>query len=268
MIGDAGGPEPEVAGLTEDRPGPTEDSSLAAIAERVSSESGALSGPVHLFESVGRDSLVTLLQHGLRPEHKLLDFGCGAFRLGYWLIRFLDKGNYYGIEPRREAVEAGRRHVIGEELWMQKAPTISFNDECELKVFDVPFDYVVARSIFTHASPGMVRKILSGFRDNSTAGAVMLASYWPATGEHAFRRRRGHLGDDLPLDEWRFIWVLKYSFEMMHELADEAGLEVSEYIASEPINGQIWLRFAKKRRFGARGRAIRFRSPLRSRTSG
>jgi SAM-dependent methyltransferase len=233
-----------MARLTETKPGPVGADPLAEIAQHVTTERFS-AGPIHLFEAVGRDTLVTLLQHGLRPDHKLLDFGCGALRLGYWLIRFLDEGNYYGIEPKQEAVDAGRRHTIGEEIWLQKDPTISFNEDCEMGVFGVLFDYVVARSVLTHTSPGMVRKILASFRESSTPEAVMLASYWPATGEHAFGRQRAHLGDELALDDWRFMWSVKYSFDMIRTLADEAGLHVSEYIATEPINGQVWLRFTK-----------------------
>jgi hypothetical protein len=38
------------------------------------------------------------VESGLRPEHRLCDFGCGAIRFGAWAIPYLDAGNYFGID--------------------------------------------------------------------------------------------------------------------------------------------------------------------------
>src|SRR5256885_1508932 len=48
---------------------------------------------------LGRYMFDFLVESGLRPEHRLLDFGCGALRLGVWALAYLDQGNYFGIDP-------------------------------------------------------------------------------------------------------------------------------------------------------------------------
>ena len=64
-----------------------------------------LGGPADDFERVGRLGFTVLLQEGLRPSSRVLDVGCGALRLGYWLLRFLDPGRYFGIDPVLVRVE-------------------------------------------------------------------------------------------------------------------------------------------------------------------
>jgi hypothetical protein len=69
------------------------------------SRHGFLGVPLATFEQAGRGRLIALLAEGLNPESKGFDIGCGTLRVGYWLVRFLDPGSYYGIEPARERVE-------------------------------------------------------------------------------------------------------------------------------------------------------------------
>ena len=57
------------------------------------------------FHRLGREQLVTLLEHGLTESSYLLDIGCGNLRGGRWLIPLLAPGHYCGIEPVPERVE-------------------------------------------------------------------------------------------------------------------------------------------------------------------
>src|SRR5688572_23381308 len=121
---------------------------------------GFTGGPLELFETVGRDAFVTLLLNGLLPAHRVLDFGCGSLRLGYWLIRFLDAGCYFGIEPREEAVQVGEQTCVGAQLLELKQPRFDYNAGCDMRVFGETFDFVVARSVLTHLGPFQLRRIL------------------------------------------------------------------------------------------------------------
>jgi hypothetical protein len=204
-------------------------------------EGGESAGPHQLFEAVGRDALLTLVEAGLDPSRRLLDFGCGVLRLGYWLIRFLDPDRYCGIEPKRERVELGKRFALTPELLTFKAPRFAYNSDCDMSVFGERFDFVVARSIFSHTAPGLLRASLASFRESSADGAVMLASYWRASGPHALEG--GTLGDQLGDDDQRFMWLVKYSLPRIAELAEGVGLRVTELTTRPPLNRQIWLRF-------------------------
>jgi hypothetical protein len=151
---------------------------LSVLAQRIEEETGHYAGgPLRDFEKVGRHTLLQLITAGLLPSHRLLDFGCGSLRNGYWFIRFLDSDNYYGIEPVEKGVRAGLKHLIGPELEAIKQPSFNYSDDNDIGAFGVSFDYVVARSILTHTCPGMLHRILETFASSSPNG-TMYASYW------------------------------------------------------------------------------------------
>ena len=246
---------------------------LIDLGRRVARETGHYSGGnVRDFERVGRHTFQTLLADGLIPSHRLLDFGCGSLRNGYWLMRFLNSGNYYGIEPVEKGVRAGLKHLIGPELEAFKQPTFLFSRDNDIGAFGVPFDYVVARSILSHTCPGMLHKILETFARSSPKG-TLFASYWrldlPGPPRWWQRRQRYNpeitryknmavdasrlkeneiyaVGDELPDDDMRFIQIITYSLDRIQVIAAQYGLSAEEDWTFQPINQQIWLKFKKK----------------------
>ena len=48
-----------------------------------------------------------LLTHGLKPQHVVVDYGCGSFRLGKALIQYLEPGHYWGLDVIDEFLESG-----------------------------------------------------------------------------------------------------------------------------------------------------------------
>ena len=49
-----------------------------------------------------------LVAQGLKPEHYLLDVGCGPLRAGVHFMAYLEAGHYFGVEKRADLLEAGR----------------------------------------------------------------------------------------------------------------------------------------------------------------
>jgi hypothetical protein len=243
---------------------------LVELGKRVSQETRHYAGgPPQVFEIVGRHTFQTLLAGGLLPSHRLLDFGCGSLRNGYWLMRFLDSGNYYGIEPVEKGVRAGLKHLIGPELESFKKPTFRFTNDNDISAFGVQFDYVMARSILTHTCPGMLHQILRTFASSCPNG-VLYGSYWrhdlPGRGWRAWELLRPGVarywkmkvnpailkehqiyavGDELPDDDMRFIEIVTFSFEKIQAMAAQYGLSVEEDWTFKPINQQIWLKFRR-----------------------
>lgn len=145
----------------------------ASVADRV-----PLGGPITEFEEVGRLQLEVLVHEGLYPDSKVLDVGCGALRGGYWLMHFLDPGCYFGIEPFREMLEAGLHSVVEPSLVEEKRPTFSDTKDFEFSAFGVKFDFVLARSIWTHASMEQIALMLDRFVEVAAPGATMVTSYF------------------------------------------------------------------------------------------
>jgi len=155
------------------------DQTLQARAERLA-ETHFLGGPTWTFERVGRHVLEVLLEEGLNPRSSVLDVGCGALRLGYWLMRLLEPGRYFGIEPNEEMLSLGLDELIESDVLARADPHFSANDDFDFSVFGESFDFVVARSIWTHASRAQISAMLESFAATASPGGVFLASYYPA----------------------------------------------------------------------------------------
>jgi SAM-dependent methyltransferase len=153
--------------------------SLQRRSERLA-ETAFLGGPKHDFERVGRLGFQVLLAEGLVPSSRVLDVGCGALRLGYWLMHFLDPGCYFGIEPNQEMLSIGLEQLVEPDVAQRAQARFSTNDEFDFSVFGERFDFAIARSIFTHASKPQISRMLGSFAATSEPGGVFLASYYPA----------------------------------------------------------------------------------------
>src|SRR4051794_2009669 len=125
--------------------------SLQARAERISDDR-FIGGPLFNYEQVGRLGFEVLLKEGLKPSSRVLDVGCGSLRLGYWLMRFLDSGCYFGIEPQRDMLQLGLDEIVEPEVVARADAHFKHNTDFDFSVFGESFDYVFARSVWTHAS--------------------------------------------------------------------------------------------------------------------
>jgi len=212
-----------------------EPEELAEIARRIAAETdGFTGGNIEHFGEVGFDALK---ENGLNPRHRVLDLGCGTSRLGYWLVRYLDPDRYYGIEPIKKYVDAGLAHALGPEFLLQKRPRFRPNRNFDFSVFGVTFDYVVARSIFSHAAPDIVAAAIDSFRANSKDDAVMLMSYRQLKDSS----KGGHVCRDVDDLGWGFH---KYALEYLQNMARDRGMFAGNF--GEPFNDQIWLRLSRR----------------------
>lgn len=186
-------------------------------------------GPASLFESVGRASTISMIEHGLYPDSSVLDIGCGSLRLGYWLINFLQPGCYHGIEPENARVRWGLNYLVGPDVAEAKRPRFDDNVDLDFAVFDRNFDFFVARSIWTHAARRHIVTMLDGFRACAAPDAVFLASYVPTTD-----------GTGYEGDEWVGMPLVEHSFAWIAAECEHRGLAAREVPVE--INGQVWVR--------------------------
>lgn len=217
---------------------------MATLAERARrlQEAGVfLGGPPQMFDTAGRMQLVTLLTEGLFPDSAVLDVGCGCLRGGYWLIHFLDPGRYHGIEPNRAMLEAGVAELLEPGLADLKQPRFAHNADFDFSVFGERFDFVVARSVWTHASKRQIRTMLQGFTSNAKPGGTFLTSYVRAS---PLRR------DDYRGDAWvgrshesDTAGLVRHDFGWVRRECRERGLAVEE-VRDRTLNfgGQTWIR--------------------------
>src|SRR5215469_12326092 len=209
-------------------------------AEAAAARGRFLGGPASTYHALGAHQLVTLLEQGLEPSSRILDVGCGCLRAGYWLMQFLDKGNYFGIEPNKDMLVMGLSEIIPKGLVEEKAPHFDHNDSFDFGVFAEQFDFVLARSVWSHAAPSQIDQMLSQFARHSPNG-VFLTSYCRASLFHPQYAGTSWVGRSHQSNVGGFVY---YRLSWIRERCKAHGLKVIEL--KRNIAEQIWLRITKE----------------------
>jgi hypothetical protein len=196
-----------------------------------------LGGPKHKFIFAGRCQLEILLKEGLAPDDFVLNVGCGVLRGGWWLINFLRPGRYFGIEPNKEMLTAGTEVMLDPELLAEKRPGFSNNDDFDFSVFKQKFEFVIARSVWTHTSKSQMMAMLQSFLDCTSPKARLLTSIVePKRGELEEYDGAGWLGRS---HQSAAGGMAHHRFESVEELCQQAGLKATRL---DKVAGQRWIR--------------------------
>ena len=190
----------------------------------------AFVGPEELYDVVGAMQFNLLTHFGLREEHYLLDVGCGSLRAGRLFIPYLLPGHYCGIEPEAWLIDAGIKNELGEEIKRVKRPRFSSDDDFTLSLFGQMFDFIVAQSIFSHASVGQIGRCLAEARTVMRPSSLFAATFVRGTECYGG-------------DEW--VSCASYTLEGMTELALEHGLDCRPIEWHHPT-GQQWILLATR----------------------
>lgn len=175
------------------------------------------------FRAALQFNLLTTL--GLREHHTLLDIGCGSLCVGRLLIPYLRAGRYFGIEPLPWLVEAGIREELGQSAVDIKKPTFLTDDSFNLTAFGRTFDFVLAQSIFSHASQAQIRACLAAAAQVMTPQSIFIATF--------FEGPVNYEGD-------RWIVHADYTMDKMRELVEAQGLQVQR-IQWDHQDLQTWI---------------------------
>ena len=221
---------------TVDNEFPYTNSKITEIAKKIDAQIFT-GGPVNSFEEAGKLQLITLLKCGLIPSSKVLDVGCGALRGGYWMIKFLNKDCFFGIEPNETMLQIGINEFFTAEELNEKNPRFDHNDQFDLTCFDTQFDFVHARSIWTHTSTQQIDAFLDSFKKVAHPDSLLLTSYL----------RINLLKKEYKGDDWIGIshesdekGIARYSFKTIKKICDKHGLSCKE-LPFDVYNSQIWI---------------------------
>lgn len=206
----------------------------------------AFVGPPDKYDLVSamQFNLLTLL--GLREEHSLLDIGCGSLRAGKLFIAYLLPRNYYGVEPERWLVEEGIRNELGCEIITMKEPGFRYESNFDLSAFGKKFDFLLAQSIFTHASAGQIRKCLSEAKKVMKPTSIFACTFIEGK-------------DNYGGDSWVYPGCVAYTRSYFEGLAEEQGL-VCKFLNWNHPNYHTWVGIVNKEfdetALGPRGKHI------------
>lgn len=129
------------------------------------------------WEEIGKLQFEYLLTQGLKPSDRFLDVGCGSLRGGVHFIRYLDDGNYYGLDINEQLLEAGRGELSVAGLQDRKV-TLLADDAFSFDKFEGQFDYALAQSVFTHLPLNAIMRCLSEMERALSVGGRFYATYF------------------------------------------------------------------------------------------
>ncbi|MBJ6127847.1 class I SAM-dependent methyltransferase [Microvirga splendida] len=156
-------------------------------------------------------NLLTAL--GLRDNHYLLDIGCGSLRAGRLFIPYLRSGHYCGLEPEEWLVQQGIDSELGRDILRIKQPLFAHNWKYDFSSFGRKFDYMLAQSIFTHASASQITQCLQGVKEHLSPLGIFAVNFILGS-------------EDYKGNEWVYPGCVNYTEAGMRSLVENAGLEM------------------------------------------
>ena len=183
-------------------------------------------GLIENYSLAGAIQFNLLTALGMRQEHYLLDIGCGSFRGGKMSIVYLLPEHYYGIEPVKWVVEEGIRNELGNDLVILKKPIIDYNEDFTATVFNRDFDYILAQSIFSHASKSQIRRCISQVSKVMHKDSMFAFTF--SLGNSCYEG-----------EEWVFPQCVKHTLAFIDTVCKENGLICTPI--KWPHQGQQWV---------------------------
>lgn len=196
-------------------------------------------GPGHLWKMKRQFQFDFLKARGLVPTDRFLDIGCGTLRGGVPLIRYLDAGNYFGIDVREQALREGQKELVFSQLEYKTPKLILFSHFRDLQ-FEQQFEYMLAFSVLIHLEDTLCEQCLQFVSLNLSRTGAFYANV----------NVESH-----PDDQWEGFPIVFRSVQFYHELADLCGLEVSvlgtlaelgHHSRQELADKQLMLEFKRK----------------------
>jgi len=134
-------------------------------------------GSIPLWEELGKLQFDYLVDHGLRPEHYLLDVGCGPLRGGLKFIPYLEPGHYFGVDKRADVIEESLRTELPQSGLAPRRPTVLAMGDFGFERLNQNFDYAIAQSVFTHLSLNSIIRCLVNMDRVLVPGGQFFATF-------------------------------------------------------------------------------------------
>lgn len=130
-----------------------------------------------MWQEMRELQLKFMKEQGLKPEHELLDVGCGSLRGGIAFIDYLNEGKYSGLDINSSLIKAGQAEIKNANL-NSKKPVLIVNDSFNFKPFNKKFDYAIAQSVFTHLPVNLIQKCLINIEHVMNPGGKFYATFF------------------------------------------------------------------------------------------
>jgi SAM-dependent methyltransferase len=161
------------------------------------------------FKNVGNEFFRYFVElGGLKPEHRVLDVGCGIGRMAVPLTRYLsERGEYQGFDIVKKGINWCRKNISRRypNFHFQRADVFNrkYNrkgthkaSEYRFPYDDGYFDFVFLTSVFTHMLPAEMENYLSQISRVMKPGGRCLITYFLLNPESTRLIREGRSSFD------------------------------------------------------------------------
>ncbi len=101
--------------------------------------------------ALGKMQFDYLVEHGFKPDHRMLEIGCGNLRAGRLFIDYLEPGHYYGIDISPDILVAAQETLVSYGLQNRLPHLTPVRDLRFAFLPDAYFDVIHAHSVFSHS---------------------------------------------------------------------------------------------------------------------
>jgi SAM-dependent methyltransferase len=135
-------------------------------------------GNFEMWDELGQLQFDFMVDKGLKPEHKLLDVGCGPLRGGIKFIQYLEPGNYYGVDKREDVIDESIRLEVPANGLEPRRPTLRAIGDFGFHRLGTKFEFALAQSVFTHLPLNAIIRCLVNMDDALVEGGVFYATFF------------------------------------------------------------------------------------------
>jgi predicted TPR repeat methyltransferase len=153
-----------------------------------------------------------LVAQGMKPEHRLIDIGCGTLRGGIPLIDWLDPGHYSGLDVRADHLAEARRELEETGLASKKPKLVLSEDFSQLE-FE-PADFIWAFAVLIHMSNPVLEECMAFVARHLKPDGTFFATV--------------NVGEEGQPGFWRGFPVMRHPPQFWDELAARHGMHCED----------------------------------------
>jgi SAM-dependent methyltransferase len=172
------------------------------------------------FDEHRRFQIEMLKVQGLLPKHRFLELGCGPLTAALPVIKFLDRGNYIGVDIRSAVLNMGWVQV-GKASLSGKNPRLVCSDRFADEALESgeQFDFVYSFSVLYHLSDEILERYFSAVARRLKPTGICLAN----------------INEHMPSDRWLEFPFEKRTVTDYESVAAKNGLRTENLGTTEKL---------------------------------